>query len=147
MRTNCTENDPAQIWKWYVQLNEAEECFRIGKSDLNLRPVFHQKSERVEAHILVCFLTLALWRCLEMWMKLKGLGDCARQLLKEVATVRSMDVILPVKTAENSEGPAELRLRVVARPDKPVAELLAHLGLELPQMPKIVENVVAKNGL
>ena len=100
-----------------------EGAFRISKSDLHLRPVFHQKTERVEAHVWVCFLTLALWSTLEMWMKSKGLGDCSRQLLKEVETVRSMEVILPVKDQ------TELKLRIVARPDKAVAELLAHLGL------------------
>ena len=71
-------------------------------------------------------------------MKSKGLGDCSRQLLKEVETVKSMDVILPVKDQ------TELKLRVVAKPDKAVAELLAHLGLELPNAPKILQNVVPK---
>ena len=119
----------------------AEAAFRIGKSDLHLRPVFHQKTERVEAHILVCFLALALWRSLEQWTRAKGLGDCARQLLLELDELRSMDVVLP--TAE--EG--EVRLRVVGRPEKPLAQLLAHLGLELPRGPRILENVVQKNGL
>ena len=101
-----------------MQLSQAEDAFRISKSDLNLRPVYHRKTERVEAHILVCFLTLALWRTLEMWMHGKGLGNCSRQLLKEVATVRSMDVVLPVKQSQSQET-RELRLRVVARPDRP----------------------------
>jgi hypothetical protein len=74
----------------------------------------------------------------------KGLGNCARQLLKEVATVRSMDVVLPVKPA-GEERATELRLRVVARPDRMVAELLCRLGLDLPSVPKIVQNVVPKN--
>ena len=138
LRTNCQEKDPAKIWKWYVQLTKAEEAFRISKSDLHLRPVFHQKTDRVEAHILVCFLALAMWRSLEMWMKSKGLGDCCRQLIKEVSTIKSLDVILPVKDG------TKMRLRTVARPDKPVAELLAHLGLELPAAPKTIQNVVPK---
>jgi len=145
LRTDCMEKDPAKLWRWYMQLSQAEDAFRIGKSDLSLRPVFHQKTERVEAHILVCFLTLALWRTLEMWMRGKGLGNCSRQLLKEVATVRSMDVVLPVKATESQEM-REVRLRVVARPDRPVAELLVRLGLELPNVPKLVQNVVEKNG-
>jgi len=145
LRTNCTEKDPAKLWQWYIQLSQAEDAFRISKSDLNLRPVFHQKTERVEAHILVCFLTLALWRTLEMWMRAKGLGDCSRQLLKEVSTVRSMDVVLPVKETE-SQQTREVRLRVVSRPDRLVAELLARLGLDLPTAPKWVQNVVEKNG-
>jgi hypothetical protein len=73
-----------------------------------------------------------------MWMRAKGLGTCARQLLLEVSTIRSMDVILPVK----SRG--QLRLRVVARPDKPVAHLLAHLGLALRNSPKIIQNAMEK---
>ena len=138
LRTNCQEKDPAKIWKWYIQLTKAEEAFRISKSDLHLRPVYHQKTDRVEAHILVCFLTLAMWRSLELWMKSKGLGDCCRQLIKEVSTIRSLDVVLPVKDG------TQLRLRTVAKPDKPVAELLAHLGLELPTAPKLIQNVVPK---
>lgn len=145
LRTNCPEKEPAKLWRWYMQLSQAEDAFRISKSDLSLRPVFHQKTERVEAHILVCFLTLALWRTLEQWMQGKGLGNCARQLLKEVATVRSLDVVLPVKEIE-SQTTREVRLRVVARPDRPVAELLVRLGLELPNAPKMVQNVVEKNG-
>lgn len=58
LRTNCTERDPAQLWKWYVQLTQAEAAFRTAKSDLGLRPVYHQLACRVEAHILVCFLAL-----------------------------------------------------------------------------------------
>lgn len=144
LRTNCLEQDPAKLWKWYIQLTQAEDAFRISKSDLSLRPVFHQKTQRVEAHILVCFLSLALWRTLEMWMRGKTLGNCARQLIKEVATIRCMDVVLPVKETD-SQQTRDLRLRVVARPDRPVAELLVRLGLDLPSAPKIVRNVVEKN--
>lgn len=143
LRTNCLEKDPAQLWRWYMQLTQAEDAFRISKSDLNLRPVFHQKTERVEAHILVCFLSLALWRTLEQWMRGKQLGNCARQLVKEVSTVRSMDVVLPIRDQSSNET-RQVRLRVVARPDRPVAELLVRLGLDLPSLPKLVQNVVEK---
>jgi transposase len=138
LRTNYPERDPRKLWKWYLQLQQAEAAFRTSKTDLGLRPLFHQKTERVEAHILVSFLSLALWRALEQWMHAKGLGDCARQLLVELDELRSMDVVLPTKAAD------EVRLRVVARPAKPLAELLAHLGLELPRLPKRIENVVPK---
>jgi len=144
LRTNCLEKDPAQLWRWYMQLTQAEDAFRISKSDLHLRPVFHRKTERVEAHILVCFLSLALWRTLEQWMRGKHLGNCARQMIKEVATVRSMDVVLPVREPSSNET-RQVRLRVVARPDRPVAELLVRLGLDLPSAPKLVQNVVEKN--
>ena len=142
LRTNCLEKDPARLWQWYLQLTQAEAAFRTEKSDLHLRPIFHQKAERVEAHILVCFLALALWRTLEMWMKSKGLGTCARQLLGEIATIKSLDVVLPVRTAE---GVTELRLRTVTKPERLVAELLQHLGLHLPSGTRVVENVVEKN--
>jgi len=148
LRTNCAEQDPAKIWEWYLQLQQAEAAFRCAKSDLSLRPIFHYKAERVEAHILVCFLSLALWRVLEQWMKGKGLGTCARQLVAELATIKSLDVVLPVKAGENV---SELRLRTVARPDRMVAELLQRLGLHLPEQSRTVENgvenVVQKTGV
>jgi transposase len=147
LRTNCTESDPAKLWEWYLHLQQAEAVFRCAKNDLGLRPIFHYKTQRVEAHILVCFLSLALWRVLEQWMKGKGLGTCARQLVGEIATIKSLDVVLPIKTPE---GVKELRLRTVARPERMVAELLQRLALTLPQQSRIienaVENVVQKSG-
>ncbi|MFM9031721.1 MAG: IS1634 family transposase, partial [Opitutaceae bacterium] len=86
LRTNCEETDPALLWRWYMQLTQAEAAFRTAKSDLGLRPIYHRKQDRVEAHLLACFLALALWRTLEQWMQSKGLGTCARQLIKQVAT-------------------------------------------------------------
>lgn len=142
LRTNCTETDPARIWRWYIQLTQAEAAFRSAKSDIGLRPVFHQKTERVEAHLLICFLSLALWRSLEMWMSGKGLGTRAAKLVEAIATIRSMDVVVPVKRGERAIG---LRLRTVAKPDEDVALLLAHLGLHLPQGSKLVQNVVEKS--
>jgi hypothetical protein len=138
LRSNYPSDDPAQLWKWYIQLTQAEAAFRTGKSDLLLRPVFHQTTQRVEAHILVSFLSLVLWRSLEQWMAAKGLGTCARQLLLELDELRSMDVVL---TARNG---TEVHVRTLAQPEKPLALLLAHLGLPLPQNPKILGNVVPK---
>ena len=146
LRTNVMEKDPVKLWRSYMQLTQAEDAFRISKNDLSLRPVFHHTTQRVEAHILVCFLSLTLWRTLEQWMQGNGLGNSARQLLKEVATVRSMDVVLPVRQP-GAPAVTEVRLRVVARPDRAVAELLHRLGLELPTLPKLIQNVVEKSGL
>lgn len=142
LRTNCTETDPAKLWRWYIQLTQAEAAFRTAKSDLGLRPIYHQKTDRVEAHLLVCFLSLAMWRSLEMWMHGKGLGTSARKLIQAITSIRSMDVTIPVKSGERT---IELRLRTVAKPDKDVALLLAHLGLHLPKGSKLVQNVVEKN--
>jgi len=137
LRTNCIEEDPALLWQWYIQLTQAEAAFRTAKSDLGLRPVFHRMTHRVEAHILVCFLALALWRVLEMWMHGKGLGNCARKLISEISTIKSMDVIVPVKRGATK---AHLRVRTLARPEKRVSELLMRLGLELPARNKILRD-------
>lgn len=143
LRTNCTETDPAQLWRWYIQLTQAEAAFRTAKSDLKLRPIYHRKTDRVEAHILVCFLALALWRVLEQWMNGKGLGTCARKLVAEVGSIKSMDVVIPVKQDATN---TQLTIRTVARPERPVAELLARLGLDLPSRNRVLDqNVVPKN--
>jgi transposase len=135
LRTNCTEKDPAQLWRWYIQLTQAEAAFRTAKSDLKLRPIYHQKTARVEAHILVCFLALAQWRVLEQWMRGKGLGTCARKLVAEISTIKSMDVVVPVRR-DGQE--AELRVRTVAKPERRVAELLTRLELALPSRNRIL---------
>lgn len=109
---------------------------------MGLRPVFHQKEDRVQAHILVCFLALALWRTLEQWLLAKGLGSCARQLIKQVAGIKSVDILLPVKRGAQR---TELRLRVVATPEPATAQLLAHLGLRLPKGTRTIADVVPKN--
>ena len=72
----------------------------------------------------------------------KGLGTRAAKLVEAVATIRSMDVVVPVKRGERI---IDLRLRTVAKPDEDVAILLAHLGLHLPKGSKLVQNVVEKN--
>ena len=143
LRTNCEETDPALLWRWYMQLTQAEAAFRTAKSDLGLRPIYHRKQERVGAHLLVCFLALALWRTLEQWMQSKGLGTCARQLIKQVATIKSVDVVLPVKRGAVQ---TELRLRVISTPEPATAQLLAHLGLRLLKGSRVIPNVVPKNG-
>lgn len=142
LRTNCEETDPALLWRWYIQLTQAEAAFRTAKSDLGLRPVFHHKEDRVQAHILVCFLALALWRTLEQWMQVKGLGTCARQLIKQIAGIKSVDVLVPVKRGGVT---THLRLRVVATPEPAADQLLAHLGLRLPKGTREIANVVPKN--
>lgn len=138
LRTNCSEEDPAKLWRWYIHLTEVEDAFRVGKSDLLMRPVFHQREDRVQAHILVCFLGLVMWRYLELWLEGKNLGDCARQVLQQMDTIHSMDVVLPVKDRP------EIRLRLVAKPDELTANLLARMELKLPTRPKRIENVVEK---
>jgi hypothetical protein len=75
LRTNIRAWDVEQLWRTYVQLSEAEAAFRIPKSELSLRPIWHQREDRVQAHILVCFLAYVLWKTLEQWQSRAGLGN------------------------------------------------------------------------
>jgi transposase len=138
LRTNLAGKSAAELWKTYIGLTQIEDSFRITKHDLGLRPIFHQKQQRTQAHILVCFLALVLWRTLQQWMEASGLGSAPRKLLEELAKVRSLDVVLP------SGAGQKIRLRVVSRPEARLAILLGRLGLPLPNRPKKIENVVAK---
>jgi transposase len=141
LRTNLEGREAAELWRTYIGLTQVEDSFRIGKHDLGLRPVFHHTQERTQAHILVCFLALVLWRTLQHWMEASGLGTAPRKLLEELAEVRSLDVVLP------TGGGAELRLRTVSRPEKRLAILLERLGLVLPGRAKQIQNVVEKTGV
>lgn len=80
LRSNVTDWSPEELWRAYIQLTEAEAAFRIHKSDLKLRPVWHQKRERVEAHILVCFLSYVLWKTLAQFCLRAGLGSEPRRV-------------------------------------------------------------------
>jgi transposase len=133
LRTNVRDWNSEELWRTYIQLTEAEAAFRIHKSDLSIRPVWHQKQERVEAHILVCFLAYVLWKTLEQWQQRAGLGNSPRTILEEIGRIQSTDVVLPV-----AEQPGrELRIRCVVRPDKAQAMLLDRLGLRLPERLRI----------
>jgi transposase len=139
LRTNWTETDPKTPWDTYIQLTEVEDAFRTAKHDLGMRPIFHQKQERTQAHILVCFLSLTLWRTLQQWMNTCGLGTAPRKLLEEMREIRSLDILLPAKDRT-------IRLRVAATPSPELKVLLQRMRLLLPNRPKIIENVVAKIG-
>jgi len=131
LRTNTAVTDPVQLWRQYIQLVDAEWAFRITKDELELRPIWHQNQERVQAHILVCFIAYAMWKTLGGWMKAGGLGDSPRELLEELAAVKSADVVLPTRNRDGSPG-ATLMIRCVTRPDEHTAVLLNRLGITLP---------------
>jgi transposase len=135
LRTNWHGSDPKELWKLYIQLTQAEDAFRTTKSDLGLRPVYHQTAERTEAHILVCFLALAMWRSLQQWMECAGLGTAPRKLVEEMREIRSLDVVLPAKDKK-------IRLRTVSAAPPELKILLQRLKLPLPNVPKVIENVV-----
>jgi len=138
LRTNLTDTDPATLWKRYIQLTEAEWAFRITKDELGIRPIWHQKQDRVLAHILVCFLAYVLWKTLAQWMRASGLGDAPRTLVAEFAKIKSGDVVLPTRTRDGRPGKT-VRLRCVTTPDNAQKVLLARLGLTLPQRLRYLE--------
>jgi transposase len=140
LRTNLAETDPCTLWKHYIQLTEAEWAFRITKDELEIRPIWHQKPERVLAHILVCFLAYVLWKSLAQWMRASGLGDAPRTLVEEFARIKSGDVVLPTRGA-GDEPARTLRLRCVTTPDEYQRVFLSRLGLELPQRLRWIEEI------
>ena len=127
LRTNLVNWKPEQLWKSYMQLTQVENAFRISKSDLAVRPIFHQTADRTRAHILVCFLAYAMWKTLEKLCEASGLGTSARTVQQELQRLVAVDVVMPTR-----EG-LPLRLRCVAEPDARLKELLDHLGLKLPR--------------
>lgn len=126
LRTNIRDWSGEALWRAYIQLSQAEAAFRIHKQDLSLRPIWHQKADRVRAHILVCFLAYVLWKALGLFCQRAGLGDEPRPVFEELSQIRTVDVVLPTKQG------AELRRRCVAQPTKHQAILLQRLGLTLP---------------
>ena len=131
LRCNVEDWSEQELWQTYIQLTQAEAAFRIQKSDLRIRPIWHQKEERVKAHILVCFLAFAMWKTLEGWQSRAGLGNSPRTLLEEIGRVQVVDVVLPIV------GGPELQLRCVTEPDAAQAALLERLGLTLPKRLRI----------
>jgi transposase len=127
LRSNVTEWSDEKLWKAYIQLTQAEAAFRIQKDQLSIRPIWHQREDRVEAHILVCFLAFVLWKTLEFWQQRAGLGNSPRTVLEELARIHAHDVILPTQTH------GDIKLRCVTQPDAAQSALLERLGMVLPK--------------
>jgi transposase len=134
LRSNIEDWTDQQLWKAYIQLTQAEAAFRIQKDQLNLRPIWHQREDRVQAHILVCFLAFVLWKSLEMWQQRAGLGNAPRTILEELARIQSHDVVLPTATH------GQIRLRCITQPDAAQAALLDRLGIVLPKRMRLPEH-------
>lgn len=133
LRSNIADWSDQQLWKAYIQLTQAEAAFRIQKDQLNVRPIWHQREDRVQAHILVCFLAFVLWKSLEMWQSRAGLGNSPRTVLEELARIHAHDVVLPTATH------GQIRLRCVTQPDASQAALLDRLGIVLPKRMRLEE--------
>ena len=131
LRTNVADWSDEELWKAYIQLTEAEAAFRIHKSDLSIRPIWHQKEERVLAHIFVCFLAYVLWKTLGQLCDKAGLGSEPRRVLAELSEIRSLDVVLPTRSGQ------EIRTRCISKPTDHQQILLEKLRLKLPS--KIIQ--------
>lgn len=126
LRSNVRGWSDEDLWRAYIQLTEAEAAFRIHKSDLSLRPIWHQKEDRVRAHILVCFLAYVVWKFLGQLCQRAGLGDEPRRVLSELSELRVVDVVLPTRDGR------EIRTRCVTQPSDHQRILLQRLHLHLP---------------
>jgi hypothetical protein len=126
LRTNVTATDPATLWTRYVQLTEVEAAFRALKSELAIRPIWHQKASRVQAHILVAFLGYALWVTLKHTLRAAGTAISPAHALHVCRSIKSGDILL-----ETTDG-RTLRFRRVSRPDAAQHRLLHALRLTLP---------------
>jgi len=128
LRSNVTDWSDEELWKAYIQLTEAEAAFRIHKSDLKIRPIWHQKEPRVLAHIFVCFLAFVLWKTLGQMCERAGLGSEPRRVLDELSELRMMDVVLPTR------GGIDIRRRCISKPTDHQQILLDRLKLRLPKI-------------
>ena len=101
--------------------------FRTEKSELNIRPIWHQIEKRVQAHVLFSFLAYAMWKTLQAWMERSGVGRGARTVIEEFARIKAADVILPTTAGR------DVKLTCVTRPDKAQRAIIERLGIELPE--------------
>ncbi len=141
LRTNLKADTAEQLWSQYMQLTEAEASFRALKSELSIRPLFHQKERRVKAHVMVAFLGYALWVTLKHVLKRRpaivpepsrsGVNNAEplspMKALALLSTLQSADIVLPTTDTR------EIRLRRVTEPDAEQKSLLRQLGVTLPE--------------
>lgn len=129
LRSNLPAEDPALLWQHYVQLTEIEAVFRALKSDLAIRPIFHQKDSRIEAHIFVSFLAYCLYITLGQRLRALAPGLTSRAVLEKMSAIQMVDVWVPT-----TDG----RLLILPRytqPEKDHQMLLHQLHLQLPSQP------------
>ncbi len=129
LRTNLINDDPAELWQYYIQLVAVEEAFKILKGDLAIRPVFHHNDERIEAHIFVAFLAYCLHITLTRWLKGLAPGLTARSALQKFASVQMIDVHLPTTDGR------EIVLNRYTEPEPDLRLLINRMNLALPAQP------------
>jgi hypothetical protein len=143
LRSNLVGEEASTLWKYYTQLVEVEQAFKTLKMDLSLRPVYHQKDERIEAHIFVAFLSYCLQVTLQQRLKALAPGLTVRSVLEKFASIQLVDVHLPTTDGR------ELRLPRYTEPNKEQLLLLSRLNLNLPpqQRPELLDKKPAMTKL
>ena len=129
LRSNLTTTDPATLWQYYIQLTEIEQAFKELKSDLRLRPIYHQLDQRIEAHIFVAFIAYGLLVTLKSQARPLAPGLTPRAVLEKLAAIQMVDVHLPTTDGRH------LILPRYTQPDSDQQLLLQRLKLTLPQQP------------
>ncbi len=141
LRTNLQDGTAEELWSRYMQLTEAEASFRALKSELSIRPLFHQLEPRVKAHVMVAFLGYAQWVILKHLLKrrapivprpsLSGVTNAqplsGSKTLALLSTLQSADIVLPTTDSR------EIRLRRITEPTAEQKALLQQLGLSVPE--------------
>lgn len=129
LRTNLTESDPAKLWEYYLRLVAVEEAFKTLKGDLAIRPIFHQREHRIEAHIFIAFLAYCLHVTLGHRLKALAPGLTTRSVLEKFSAVQMIDVCVPTTDGR------ELTLTRYTHPEPELQLLLEKLKLALPPQP------------
>lgn len=129
LRTNLTGEDPVKLWEYYTQLTQVEEAFKNLKGDLALRPVYHQKEDRIEAHIFVAFLAYCLHVTLRRWLRDLAPGLTPRSVLEKFAAVQMIDVHLPTTDGRHVILPR------YTQPERELQVILDQMKLSLPEQP------------
>lgn len=129
LRSNLTAKDPALLWRYYIQLIEIEQALKELKGDLSIRPIYHQKDSRIEAHIFVAFVAYCLQVTLKQRLRALAPGLTPRAVLEKFATLQMVDVHLPTTDGRY------LVLPRYTQPNKDHKLLLQQMKLELPNQP------------
>jgi len=130
LRSNLTSQDPALLWRYYIQLVEIEQAFKELKGDLSIRPIYHQKDSRIEAHIFVAFVAYCLQVTLKQRLRALAPGLTPRAVLEKFSTIQMVDVHLPTTDGRH------IILSRYTQPNKDHSLLLQQMKIALPdQLP------------
>lgn len=129
LRTNLAGSDPATLWLQYIQLTEVEAVFRVLKSDLAIRPIWHFTARRVEGHIMVAFLGYCLWVCLKHKLRAAAPSLTPWQLLDQFGRIVLVEVWFKLRAG------GCICLERITQPEAAQAALIAQLDWPLPQQP------------